>query len=224
MKTSRIDWVRFISEESKVSPVLNLDKLASRLGTSELVVRRALLRSARRGLVEHFARKIFINLLARDFSGRELVNVLRPQSYISLETVLRDSGVISQTPATITCVTTGAPRTFSSRSVSITFKHITPELYWGFQQRRTLYGTYNIADPEKALLDWIYLQRKKGAGATTDEFNFLKLDTNKLFRYADKYSKTVKYELFEALIRSGIAFDNSKIIPNLHEPTSTVRP
>jgi DNA-binding Lrp family transcriptional regulator len=124
MKTSRIDWAKFISEEAKVSPLLKSDEIARRFGMSELVVRRSLLRLVKRGLIEHFAKKWFINLLARDFSGRELVNLLRPRSYVSLQTVLREAGISSQTPVSITCVTTGAPASFSSRMLSITFRHI----------------------------------------------------------------------------------------------------
>jgi hypothetical protein len=92
MKTSRIDWAKFISEEAKVSPLLKSDQIARHLGISELVVRRSFLRLAKRGMIEPFAKKWFINLLARDFSGRELVNLLRPRSYVSLQTVLREAG------------------------------------------------------------------------------------------------------------------------------------
>jgi len=210
MKSKRIDWVRFISEESRVSPILQLDKLAARFKTSEPVVRKALLRLSKRGLVEHFARKIFLNLLAKDFSGREIVGLLRPQSYVSLETVLRDSGIITQTPAIITCVTTGAQRAFRSNTLAIAFRHIAHELYWGFQPRRTLYGEYNAALPEKALLDWIYLQRKQGVRVEMDEFNFANLDAKKLLSFAEKYPRPVKYELLEALVNAGTAFEASK--------------
>ena len=37
MKTSRIDWAKFISEEAKVSPLLKSDEIARRPGMSELV-------------------------------------------------------------------------------------------------------------------------------------------------------------------------------------------
>lgn len=144
MKTSRIDWAKFISEEAKVSPLLKSDEIARRPGMSELVVRRSFLRLAKRGMIEHFAKKWFINLFARDFSGGELVNLLRPRSYVSLQTVLRKAGIRSQTPVSITGVTTGEPESFSSGTVSITFRHIKPSLYWGFQARRTFYGTYNV--------------------------------------------------------------------------------
>jgi hypothetical protein len=208
MKTTRIDWARFVSEEAKVSPLLKADDIAHRLGTSELVVRRSFLRLVKRGMIQHFAKKWFINLLARDFSGRELVNLLRPRSYVSLETVLRESGISSQTPVSITGVTTGEPASFSSKAVSITFRHIKPSLYWGFQARRTLYGTFNVAEPEKALLDWLYLARKRGSEPITDEFDFRKLDREKLLLYAQQYPRPVRHEILESLARSGAAAPN----------------
>lgn len=203
MKKARIDWAKFVSEESKVSPLLKSDDIARRLGTSELVVRRSFLRLVKRGMIEHFAKKWFINLLNRDFLGRELVNLLRPRSYVSLQTVLREVGISTQTPVSITCVTTGEPASFTSQTVSITFRHIKPALYWGFQTRNTLYGTYNLAEPEKALLDWIYLERKRSTEVVTDEFDFHKLDREKLLLYAQKYPRPVKFDLLESLARLG---------------------
>jgi hypothetical protein len=210
MNASRIDWARFVSEEAKVSPLLKSDEIARRLGMSELGVRRSFLRLVKRGMIEHFAKKWFINLLVRDFSGRELVNLLRPRSYVSLQTILREAGISSQTPVSITGVTTGEAASFNSRTVSITFRHIKPDLYWGFHARRTLYGTHNVAEPEKALLDWFYLERKRGAEAITDEFDFRKLDREKLLLYAQKYPRPVRHELFESLARSGAALSTGK--------------
>jgi len=210
MKKSRIDWAKFIVEEARVSPLLKLDEIARRLGISEPIVRRSFLRLAKRGMIEHFAKKRFINLLVRDFSGREFVNLLRPRSYVSLETILREAGISSQTPVSITGVTDGEPASFSSQTVSITFRHIKPGLYWGFKVRRTLYGAYNVADPEKALLDWLYLTRKRGSEPITDEFDFRKLNREKLLSYAQKYPRSVKFELLESLARSGAVLRNGK--------------
>ena len=216
MKTSRIDWAKFIWDEAKVSPLLKSDEIARRLGISELVVRRSFLRLTKRGMIEHFAKKWFINLLVRDFSGRELVNLLRPRSYVSLQTVLREAGISSQTPISITGVTTGEPASFSSETVSITFRHIKSSLYWGFQARRTLYGTYNVAEPEKALLDWFYLERKRGAEPITDEFDCRKLDREKLLLYAQNYPQPVKFGVLELLAHSGTVLPNGKSA-TLHE-------
>jgi hypothetical protein len=154
-----------------------------------------------------------LHLFFRGFNAPALfpaVNLLRPRSYVSLQTVLREAGVSSQTPVSITGVTTGEAASFSSRTVSIIFRHIKPGLYWGFQSRRTLYGTYNVAEPEKALLDWFYLERKRGAEAITDEFDFRKLDREKLLLYAQKYPRPVKQELLESLARPDAALSNGK--------------
>ena len=179
-----MDWVRLIAGQARISGILRVDELARELNTSEVAVGNALRRQEERGLVEHLGKKIFINRLVPDFSGRELINTLRPESYLSLETVLRDSGISTQSPTLLTCVTPGRPGEFRAKSVSIIFRRISKNLFWGFQEKRTRYGKYNIAEPEKALLDWVYLRRQEGSTSNTDELDLQRLDRGKLLRYA----------------------------------------
>jgi hypothetical protein len=200
MTSSRTDWAKLVAGEARISPILKVDELAHRLNTSELLVRKALLRQEHRGLVEHFGKKLFINRLSPDFTGRELVNVLRPESYVSLETVLRDSGVSSQAPIPITCVTTTTGWSFRGKNIAILFRHIAPTLYWGFHRRRTKYGDYLVAEPEKALLDWLYLSRKTDQHVSLDELNLKVLDAKKLMSYSHKYPRTLRHELAEMLV------------------------
>jgi hypothetical protein len=59
-------------------------------------------------------------------------------------------------------------------------------VYWGFQARRTLYGTYNTAEPEKALLDWFYLAQKRAPrywAKTAQYLDLRKVDRDKLLLY-----------------------------------------
>jgi hypothetical protein len=98
-----VDWVKLIADRARVSGGLRVDELAYELIASEAVVGNALRRQQERGLVEHLGKKIFINRLVPDFSGRELINMLRPEAYLSLETVLRDSGISTQSPTVLTC-------------------------------------------------------------------------------------------------------------------------
>ena len=176
-----------------------VDELARELNVSEVAVGNALRRQEERGLVEHLGKKIFINRLVLDFSGRELINILRPETYLSLETVLRDSGVSTQTPTSLTCVTPGRPGEFRAKSVSIVFRRLSKNLFWGFQGKRTRYGTYNVADPEKALLDWVYLRRQEGSTVNTDELNLQRLDRGKLLQYAANFPVPVKQQIVEAV-------------------------
>jgi len=196
-----MDWVKLIADRARTSGFLRVDELARELNASEVVVGNALRRQEDRGLVEHFGKKIFINRLVHDFSGRELINVLRPEAYLSLETVLRDSGVSTQSPTALTCVTPGRPGEFRAKSVSIIFRRLSQNLFWGFQEKRTRYGKYNLADPEKALLDWVYLGRQEGSAIHTDELDLQGLDHGKLLQYAAKFPLPVKQQVVEAVAR-----------------------
>jgi len=199
-----MDWVRLITDRARISGILRVDELARELNTSEVAVGNALRRQEERGLVEHLGKKIFINRLVPDFSGRELINTLRPESYLSLETVLRDSGISTQSPTVLTCVTPGRPGEFRAKSVSISFRRISKNLFWGFQEKRTRYGKYNIAEPEKALLDWVYLRRQEGSTINTDEWDLQRLDRGKLLQYAARFPTPVKHQIIEAVANSNI--------------------
>jgi predicted transcriptional regulator of viral defense system len=193
-----LDWAATLQKESLRSWILRSDELARRYGIAEPAVGNALRRQERRGLVEHISRGVYVNKLANDFSSRELVGILRPNSYISLESALAEWGISTQSPSALTCVTTGFPRKFQSASVHIVYRHISENLFWGFEEKRTRYGSYKIAEPEKALLDWVYLQRQEGLPVALDELSFKPIDRKKLQKYAAKFPKSVQQTVRDA--------------------------
>jgi len=195
-----MNWTTILADESRTNSILRLDDLAHRYNIREIVARNALRRHEARGLVEHISNKVYINKLNQQFSVRELVNVLRPDSYISLESALVDRGIISQSPAVLTCVTSAYPKTFSSPSVTIVYRKISHELFWGFEQQKTRYNSYCIAEPEKALLDWIYLSRQEGLTTPLDEINVQFLNISKLRSYAKNFPHTVEEVVKEFLL------------------------
>ena len=198
-----MDWAATLRKEALRSSILRSDELARRYGISEAAVGNALRRQERRGLVEHISRKIYVNKLAHDFSPRELVGILRPNAYISLESALADWGISTQSPSALTCVTTGFPRKFHSASVNIAYRHIGKNLFWGFQEKRTRHASYKIAEPEKALLDWVYLQRQEGLPVVLDELSLNAIDKKKLQKYALRYPNSVQRTVQEMLTVSG---------------------
>jgi predicted transcriptional regulator of viral defense system len=204
-----LDWAATLRKEAQRSAILRTDDIARRYGIGEIAVGNALRRQERRGLVEHISKKIYVNKLAPDFSPRELVGILRPNAYISLESALAEWGISTQSPTTVTCVTTGFPRKFRTPSVRITYRHIAEHLYWGFEEKRTRHGSYKIAEPEKAIVDWIYLQRQEGLPVVLDELNLKGLNKRKLLQYAAKYPSSVPQTL-------------QLVLPNSHSFTSQV--
>ena len=200
-----MNWTTILAEEARKNSILRLDDLARRYNLQEMVARNALRRYEARGLVEHISNKIYINRLNQNFTPRELVNFLRTDSYISLESALVDQGVTSQSPAILTCVTTGYPKTFRSPSLTISYRKISKDLYWGFEERQTRYNSYQIALPEKALLDWIYLNRQEGLPTPLDEINVQFLDHRRFREFAEKFPRTVREVANQLLLDHAIA-------------------
>jgi predicted transcriptional regulator of viral defense system len=127
------------------------------------------------------------------------VNVLRGHAYISLESALRDYGISTQSPHTLTCVTTERPNEFRSRTITISYRSISPRLYWGFVRKTTRYRSYLIAEPEKTILDWIYLGIRNGTAPALDELDFTNVNRPKLLEYARRFSSSVDQHVLPAL-------------------------
>jgi predicted transcriptional regulator of viral defense system len=203
-----MNWTTILTEEARQNCVVRTDNLARKHELSERVVRNALHRYEAQGLVERVSTKIYINHFNQHFSPRDLVNVLRPRSYISLESALVEQGIISQSPSVLICVTPGYPQSFRSKSVSIVYRKISPELYWGYEEKNTRYNKYLIAEPEKALLDWIYLNRQEGLPTPLDELHVQFLTPAKLRNYALRFPRTVSETIRNLLVETAYPSQN----------------
>jgi predicted transcriptional regulator of viral defense system len=203
-----MNWTIILTAEARNNCIVRTDHLARKHKLSERVVRDALRRYETQGLVERVSTKIYINHFNQQFSPRDLVNVLRPRSYISLESALVERGIITQSPSILTCVTPGYPQSFRSKSVSIVYRKVSPELYWGFEEKATRYNKYLISEPEKALLDWIYLNRQEGLPTPLDELQLQFLTPAKLRDYAQRFPRTVGETIKDLLVETAYPSQN----------------
>ena len=194
-----MDWSKVIASESQARAIIQTDDYARRYKLSIRSVHAALKRQGKKGLVERVSNKIYINKLAKGFSQRDLLHVLRRDSYVSLESALADYGMTSQIPRVLTCVSPKYVRNLKSRTVHITFRTLKKDLFWGYSTKKTRYGTYNLAEPEKALLDWIYFRRMENLPLDTEEFLLSELDRTRLLEYAKRYPALVENEIVRLL-------------------------
>jgi predicted transcriptional regulator of viral defense system len=199
-----MDWVTTLAEEARTNPLVRIRETASKRGLSRAAVAEALKRQRRRGLLEKVADGVYLNKLATSVSARDVVNELVPDSYISLGTALAEWGLYSQNPIATTCVTTARGRKIKTASIDIVYRKISPGLFWGFTEKKGRYGSYKIAEPEKAFLDWIYFTLKDGLDVEFDEIQFGKLGRSRLVEYARKYPSTVVQTLFFPLLEGQI--------------------
>lgn len=88
-----------------------------------------------------------------------VANALKPASYVSLQSALAHYGMIPEAVPLVTSVTTGRPETLATPVGSFGYRHV--QRSWFHDARHTDVGNGHyafIASPEKALLDWLYLE------------------------------------------------------------------
>lgn len=99
--------------------------------------------------------------LARNYRTAEpsalaLAQLLYRPSYISLEWALSTYGLIPEASGTITSVTSLKTAHFKNASGHFMYRHVKPVYFFGYVQQNIPVSHW-IAEPEKALLDFIYL-------------------------------------------------------------------
>jgi hypothetical protein len=128
---------------------------------------------------------------------------------------MAEFGVTSQIPRVLTCVSPKYVRNIKSRTVHITFRTLKKDLCWGYLSKKTRYSLYHIAEPEKALLDWIYFRRAENLPLDTDEFVLSELDRTRLLEYAKRYPVLVETEILRLLAHMPNSNKQSKDVRHL---------
>ncbi len=112
-----------------------------------------------------------------------IANFLYEPSYVSLEAALNFHGVLSQFPYEIASMTTRKPVTKTIDEKTYRYARIKKMFFWGYEPAQG----FLIAQPEKALLDLLYLMSKGLAIVHTDELDTSKLDRARFDLYAKKF-------------------------------------
>ena len=82
-------------------------------------------------------------------------------SYISLERALSIHWLIPEIVYNITSITTRKTNTFENSFGVFIFRHLKKELFFGYDKIHDGFNIYFLADPEKSLLDYLYLNSAK---------------------------------------------------------------
>jgi hypothetical protein len=154
-----------------------------------------LTRALERGLIDRLTRGVYINRrMKAEPSLEEAACFVRTPSYVSAEWALHLHGVIIQAPTVCTVVTlstaVGVTRNLYWHGVTIEYSHICDRLYFGF----TSQDGYNLAQPEKALLDHIYY---RNALPFADELELDMLDAERLQKMAKSFPLRVREMVFK---------------------------
>lgn len=131
-----------------------------------------------------------------------LAPILSQPSYISLETALNSFGIIPDIPVAITSVTVNRTGQFKIDQGFYLYHQIKKELFFGYTKVSRKPFFYFIAQPEKAVLDYLYFRARGIYPKTVLELRFeigKSFSWRRFRQYAGYFGKTTQ-ELVKAFI------------------------
>lgn len=121
-------------------------------------------------------------------------NRIYTPSYISLEMALKFYELIPEEIFQITSVATKKIASFDTDIGSFSYRHIKPSLYWGYRLLDFRKQKILIAEPEKAVLDYLYVHHNL---KTSADFEGMRINVDE-FKSHINLEKFQRYlELFE---------------------------
>ena len=140
------------------------------------VVRNQLNRWHKKELIIKLRRGIFIlneNDRKINPSKSYIANQLYRPSYVSMEYALSYYDIIPERVYDVTSITAKKTLNIKNKLGCFAYSHIKPEAFRGFEALKDEEGlSYFIATPEKAILDFVYLNMKKFKEPYPDVFEY----------------------------------------------------
>lgn len=148
-------------------PVFTSHELAAISGKSESTIVQSLNRLSTQGLLTKVYRGVWAETVPRALSPFEIIPHLFPRRrvYVSFISALHLHGIVEQIPQVITLASTSHSNTMRTKAGVFSIHQIAPAFFAGFDWYKGN-GSFLIAEPEKALIDSLYLssRRKKQFG------------------------------------------------------------
>ena len=186
--------------------VFTTHEAASISGKSDSTVVQSMNRLARQGLFSKIYCGVWAEPGSQGLSPFEIIPYLFPRQrvYVSFVTALHLHGIIEQIPQVITLASSSHTRSIHTKAGVFSVHQMAPALFDGFDWYKKE-GGFLIAEPEKALIDSLYLssRKKKQYGHFPElhfsqEFSFKKA-TSWVKRIPEKKIRLYVLKKFETL-------------------------
>lgn len=159
--------------------VADLEKV-TKLSRSSLKV--ALSRLTEKGALTRLRRGVYASSEALIDVSR-VANQLYYPSYLSFESALSRYGILSQMPATETFATLKQTKRMNIFGTAIEFRQVKQDLFFGYRLEKGL----SIAEPEKALLDTLYMVARGKGNISLRELDLRSINRKKLVEYTKQF-------------------------------------
>lgn len=126
-------------------------------------------------------------------------NELYYPSYLSFESALSRYGILSQIPYTLTFATTRRSKKIVLQNREVEYRQLKKEYFFGF----ILESGFYLAEPEKAVLDELYMISIGKAAADVSEWSLTGLKEDKFLEYSKRFPKKVQEKAAKLILRFG---------------------
>ncbi|MBW6441973.1 hypothetical protein K0B04_03690 [Patescibacteria group bacterium] len=150
-------------------------------------LRGQLTRWCKKGILIRVAKGIYAPY-GTEIDVLKIANQIYYPSYLSFESVLSRYGILSQVPYTLTFATPKRTKKMILNDTEIEFTKLSDKYYFGYVFENGI----NIAIPEKALVDCLYLVSKGKRVLNVDELYLKNLDKEKLIEISKVFPKNTR--------------------------------
>ncbi|MBU4369998.1 hypothetical protein KKG58_04565 [Patescibacteria group bacterium] len=172
--------------------------------------RRRLFEWQKRKLIQKIVKNFYL-FTYKDYNEEDLyfiANKIYAPSYIGLETALSRYDLIPETVYSITSITTKKTKKYLTSIANFSYQTVKPKLFFGYRIIKRNSFSYQFAEPEKSLLDFLYLRKdlkkeKDFKALRINKENFKSLiDQSKLKKYLRLFQSPTLEKRVEKLINN----------------------
>lgn len=180
IRPNNIELIKKLTEWHK--PYFTTTDLAKVLGLEKTSLLVTLSRLVKEGVLLRLRKNVYL-VFGGGYELEAVANQLYFPSYLSFEAALSRFGILSQIPYTLTFATTRPPKRMRVGETEVEYSRLKASLYFGYRQEGSIY----VAEPEKALLDMLYLISRCRRHLNLKELDLKIINREKFLTYAAKF-------------------------------------
>ncbi len=163
-------------------PYFTVADLERVLGLKKKTLYVTLNRLTKSGVLTRLKKNVYM-VFTGGVDTEKIANEIYYPSYLSFEKALSDYGILSQIPFTLTFATLRPSKKLTIGDTEVEYSHIKKNLFFGYEVK----NEKNIALPEKALLDELYLMSRGLRKINLEELDLREINKERLKEFAEKF-------------------------------------
>jgi predicted transcriptional regulator of viral defense system len=153
-------------------------------------------RMVKKGLLTRLRREVYTVSLFREGNKDKIASQLYWPNYLSFESALSKYGILYQIPYVLTFATSKRTKKMKLGKIRVEFRQIKKGLFFGYTRKEGI----NIAEPEKALLDQLYLVSLGKSTLDQKELDLKDLKRTKFIKYSKSFPQKTQ-EMAKDLVK-----------------------